>query len=757
MGVTVDGDLAEWDLSGQIEMFVVSETRQTQSARLAVMYDGQALYLGATVRDPSPMMNRHAPEVDAHKAWDADACQFRLVVDRDAEYPLLETSFEYSQDRSREDRRDDIVHLTLWHYTDRGEAALQMHRGMTYRVPRPEWSPHGAVPPDLFDGAYCRAGDGGGYSFEYRIPWSTLGAANPPRGGDAVAGAVQFNWSAPDGLTTAGGSAWAYDVMRQPGFPYQSAACWGRIVFAAQGGLPAGLADEGVAPPAPLPLRFAYDLPEDGQVTIALLDSARRYVRILAAQAPRLAGQVVEEWDGLDDGGRPLPPGTYTWKGLYHQPITTRFVLSVHNSGRPPYKLDDGTGGWGADHGTATAVCSAGDAVFLAWNASESGWGLIRTDLDGRKQWGTHQDADHLATDGTRVFAAGGMGFDRSPGVRALDADSGRPLNWGNGSPRLELPGAGAAEPVTGLACGGGRVYAAWGGLDAVGVFDGQSGALLATWTVPGAGALAVRPDGSLAAVSRGRVVAVAEGRTAPLVDHHLAAPRGLAIGPDGTLYVANGGKRQDVSVFAPDGRYRRSIGKEGDRPRRGRYDSRGMLEPGGIALDREGRLWVAETLDAPKRQSVWDAATGELVAEYFGGSAYFGWAYMDPEKPDEIYCHNVLWRVDLDRGTWEPLTTVWRATRPNEVGEAEPGGYAGHFRVVTARSGRQFGWGMRGYGNVLFMRDGDLFRPIAAAIHVQRHNPYMAWPPYPIFADSARFADGTYLWQDGNGDQTIQ
>ncbi|MFH1569706.1 MAG: hypothetical protein ABIL09_17050, partial [Gemmatimonadota bacterium] len=47
--------------------------------------------------------------------------------------------------------------------------------------------------------------------------------------------------------------------------------------------------------------------------------------------------------------------------------------------------------------------------------------------------------------------------------------------------------------------------------------------------------------------------------------------------------------------------------------------------------------------------------------------------------------------------------------------------------------------------------------RPIAAAIHVQRHNPYMAWPPYPIFADSARFADGTYLWQDGNGDQTIQ
>lgn len=33
--VTIDGKLNDWDLSGQIEMFVIEATRQTQSARFA--------------------------------------------------------------------------------------------------------------------------------------------------------------------------------------------------------------------------------------------------------------------------------------------------------------------------------------------------------------------------------------------------------------------------------------------------------------------------------------------------------------------------------------------------------------------------------------------------------------------------------------------------------------------------------------------------------------------------------------------------
>ena len=178
--VTIDGKLNDWDLSGQIEMFVIEATRQTQSAKFALMYDDQALYLSGDVNDTSPMMNRHDPKIDPHKGWDADACQIRIVIDPKAGYPVVEEEFKYrAGPGSPKDVRDDIVHMTLWHFTDTKEANLQMHVGMSYRSPRKEWGPHGLVPRDKFEGQYLKRDDGSGYTFEYRIPWETLGAWVP--------------------------------------------------------------------------------------------------------------------------------------------------------------------------------------------------------------------------------------------------------------------------------------------------------------------------------------------------------------------------------------------------------------------------------------------------------------------------------------------------------------------------------------------------------------------------------------------------
>ena len=151
---------------------------------------------------------------------------------------------------------------------------------------------------------------------------------------------------------------------------------------------------------------------------------------------------------------------------------------------------------------------------------------------------------------------------------------------------------------MTGLAYHAGKLYVAYQARDLIGVFDAQQGDLLESWTVPTPQRLAVRPDGSLVAISNGQILALSAGKTTPLVTSHLDVPVGIAVDQAGLLYVANRGGMQNISVFSPEGKYLRSIGKAGGRPRAGRYDANGMLEPGGISVDKNGRLWVAETLD---------------------------------------------------------------------------------------------------------------------------------------------------------------
>ncbi|MFW6059551.1 MAG: hypothetical protein ACODAQ_05185, partial [Phycisphaeraceae bacterium] len=144
--VTVDGELDDWDLSGQIEMFVEEATRSTQNAKLAAMYDEEAFYIAGEVHDPNPLMNRHDPQVNANRAWDADSVQLRMVIDPEAAYPEQESAFKYRGADAPEDTRDDIVHLLMWHYTDDGSANLQMKIGMSYRDPHEQWQPDGLVP-----------------------------------------------------------------------------------------------------------------------------------------------------------------------------------------------------------------------------------------------------------------------------------------------------------------------------------------------------------------------------------------------------------------------------------------------------------------------------------------------------------------------------------------------------------------------------------------------------------------------------------
>jgi hypothetical protein len=747
--VTIDGKFDDWDLSGQLVMYIVSETAAQIHGKFALMYDQEALYLGADLRDDSPMMNRHDPKVNATQGWNADSCQFRMILDPAQGFPVTESSFTKKPN-------DQMAHLTLWYYTDRQEPVLLMHYGMDYQIPRKEWEPFGVIPAKLYQAKYLKKADGPGFTFEYRIPWSTLGAKRPLTAGDLVSGTVQFNFSKPDGLTAGGG--WLYDVMSRAGFTFQDSGCWGKIAFTAQNNLPREMVEDAPPPVKPLPLRFTYDLSRDGEVTVQLEEAGGNVVRTLLASAPRTAGKQSEVWDGLDDTGKPIPAGAYRWRGLVHQPLTTQHRLSVHNSGQPPYKTDDNTGGWGGDHGMAQCAYAIDDYLLLGWSYCESGWGIIKTDLTGKKLWGSKHNAMDLASDGTRLFVVGDNGHDGASTVKLFDMADARPLNWGNGKPFLAPPAGG--DEKTNVAAGvaydkpGNRLLVSWPKRDAITVYDPTSGDLQDTWQVPAPERLVIDHTAlyDVLVISQGKVLMIKDGKAGVLIDGHLDAPVGLAVDEQENIYVANRGALQNVAVFTWRGKYLRSIGKKGGRPRVGAYDRTGMLEPGGITIDKLGRLWVAETLDEPKRQSVWEAKSGRLVKEFFGGSAYATFVWMDPTHADRVYCHGTEWQIDLTRGTWKPLATAWRPRDPNSPACSH------ELRVLTAKNGRQYAWGnLHAKGPVLYQREGNVFKPMLMYLRTTNGHSLTPWPAYPFMNDIKKYPNGSYAWQDANDDQIMQ
>ncbi len=751
-GAKIDGDLTGWDRSGGVFTYITPETRAMHSTRTYLMYDDEALYLGGEVKDPTPMVNMHDPDVNPGFGWDADAMQFRLYLK--PQYPGTESGWDSKGGY-------EIVSLLLWYFTGKQEPVLQLSYSMKYLPPKQGWK-GGVVPHEFYQAVYRKDADGRGYSFAYRIPWDTLSDQYRLKAGDLTAGTFQYMWGTPDGMKTLGIAGWAYDLLRMPGFPYQSSVCWGKIIFSGQGNLPKEITQEGVEPVPPAPLTFSYDLPKDGVVTIALVDKRGSPIRNIISAQQRAKGQVVEAWDGLDDKGDPLPAGTYQWKGLYHDPLQVVWKLSVHNSGKPGYPTADGKGSWGGDHGVPCTVAAAGDRMILGWDVGEAGWATIATDLEGNKQWGGRWWCRQVVADKEYAYFYGGMG---DMGVMRVNVATGFQEKFTNNEQFVALPEGWKGEP-SGLALSGDRLYVACPrmageteGAGRIAEVDKVSGKLLRTMSVSGGveasvlGHVAVRSADELYVVLGGRVCTCntkdlmsVESLLKPLAPgaecrlwakDHTDDPQGIAVAPDGTVYVANRGKLQNISVFDKNGKYLRSLGAPGGRPALGKWRSDGMLNPAGIALDSRGRLWVTEANPAPKRISVWDTKTGKLVAEYFGGSAYSTYVSMDPNDPTRVYCHATQWKVDLDKGTWFPEAIV---TGPE---------HDAFFTVLTGPNGKQYA--VTRFLTVL-MRRGDVFEPVGGFL------PLKQFEQDPWYADwvKAHPNKPSVFWSDTNGDGKV-
>ncbi len=701
--LTLDGRLDNWDLSGEILMcYDLENMLQTHSVRAAAMYDADGLWLSFRFKDATPMQNHVHPVHERGNGWRSDCVQLRLWADPDK--PLGPCGGR-------------IANIDCYWYTDErrpvasvafGDFGLH-EKGIEGRID--DAIGHG------IDAAFRPDADSRGYTQVMHIAWSLLRRdGRPYRPGESLRMGIECFWG------DASGARWPQhrfaDLVNpqrpQREFFWATREAWGEVRFLDHGRLAQPSASvtqlsdiqrlrqlqyhtEG-----PVPIH--YELPHDAAVTLCIERPDGSRVRNLIADYPRPGGPNTDAWDGADNNGRLVPPGTYHVRGLLHDELDARYQFAYGTPGRPPWETSDGRGAWLADHVRPVGVSTDGTRMYLSVHMSEGGSTLLAVDAGGQKQWGvgringgpTARSGDYLY-----MLAGGGHpeGFDTGPGqlrLMRLDPAAGKFVAFADGKSEHVIATFPADRPVKprgpegetvfrkaydadwlqrealGMAALGDRLYVTMFFEGKILVVDPQQGAMVGEIALARPTAVAADPDGArLLAVSGRQVVRIdpASRGVESVVAEGLEAPLGLAVDRRGNIYVADWGGAMCVHVFSPQGQPLRTIGTPGGRALSGAYDRQGMFRPWGLAIDAQDRLWVAEHDDSPRRFSIWSTADGRLLDELCGPTWYGGTeCAVNPLEPTQAFAMGNTLALDWQTGRWRVTGTIWRPTHPQAL-----------------------------------------------------------------------------------------
>jgi hypothetical protein len=517
-------------------------------------------------------------------------------------------------------------------------------------------------------------------------------------------------------------------------------------------------------------LTLTYTLPSDGEVTLGLYSSAGALLRTIIKSEFRLAGPLKEPWDGLDQWGNAIPPGTYELRGVYHPHISTTYVTSFGNPGIPPWPTPDGRGDWLSDEAPPQGAATDGRWVFLAAPGSEKGYSIIGVDETGRRRWGTKisfnpctvslaVDRDTLfalfsgpqLTDSSHHFAAHGTNAIGRAVLVRLDKRTGQPSGFSlrdpalqiaswpyvdnlvnlwdlrkarsfspsvyTGQPRYANQEFGEATNAIGLAASNGLVYVTMHDDDKILVLKEDTGLKVDEIHVIKPAGLIALPNNRLLAISDKSIVQIdpASKEVRTVTSRNLSAPRSITVDKNGTIFVSDWGDSFQVKMFSARGSALGTIGKRGGRPWLGKWDSSGMLLPTGIAVTDTGKLWVAEDDSSPNRVSVWDTTTRELVKEYLGPTSYGGGVpVVDPTDPTIAYSLGLRLKLDYASNAYFPLATI---DRRMDIAQPffRPGFSANVGGHIAYHDGHEYLIFFNEHHLTISERRGELFVPVAA------------------------------------------
>jgi hypothetical protein len=669
--VVIDGDLKDWDLSGSVDLFLDEASRATMNVQGVYMYDQKAFYVGGHVKDPTPMMNAHDFASDMGLVWDSDCVQLYLIADPAVKSRVSTQSGGQHQMPAADQR--SLCYIFLWYSTRDQKPGFMIMYTLGFKDM--------SLNPKDVEATYKKDADGKGYTFEYKIPWKILRQEKPWKDGDRVQTQWQVQWGDPLGEKGITGMT-DVRVRDSMDLGYMGPASWGTGIVHGTGHLKLAKKTKLERAAGHIPITFTLAQPTN--VSLAVTDKAGHILRTCLGAAPMATGKQTYLWDGLDDYDRPVPAGEYRWKLLTQEGFEQKYVCDVGVSGNPPYQNAAGTGGWAGDYSCPSYVKIDGDQVVLGTGNGEAATITIGTDLEGQKQWGAWWGIPGFCAldKGMGYFTRGGGDLTR------FDAREGKIKPFADGRAQIWMTFEG--RPISssgGLTVVNGKLAVV--GTNALYLVDPETAVAKEKLPLEGIGdGAATGPNGKLYLVVNNQIgrydfqTKTFQPLTDPLTDRRM-----LACDSEGNLYTCVQGKAMQVWKFSPEGKLLQKIGKEGGRPAVGKFDPSGMYKPYDVAVDKHGRIWVAEFDDQPKRYSVWNA-DGTLWKEFFGSLAYSSGAYVDPAKPEEFYvAPNMRYKVDYDKGTWVMDRVMSRGINGVPV---SPGAKDTVFANVN---GRQFVW----------------------------------------------------------------
>ncbi len=611
----------------------------------------------------------------------------------------------------------------------------------------------------------------GGYVAEIALPWKGLGLACQDKyafdaqvilSDPAGTVNVESGW-----WHSEGGDMFTVEDLPTEAelFPDQ----WGMARLQAAAPAPNEAVEAKLAPRLPgLPISF--EMPRDAKASLVITDSDGFVLRELLRAESLESGSHTVEWDGRDRYDEPLPPGDYRWKLAIFDGMGSRFLGSVGNSACPPYRTEDGKGSMGGQHGGNSIIAANRHGIFIAGGTEEGHPAMRAIDASGRTLWkrsmGGFGSARGLAAtdDGVYVLQTG----KRSDGARLfyLDAQTGKQRAIGKEQNGIVVGDATLGTAVTGMCVAGGRMFMSVAASNMVMVVEQETGKLLEPVAVEAPLGLARGNDGAIL-ICTGDEVRKLNLETGALLGfiHDLDTPSAVLVDDDGTVYVSELGERQQVSKFDASGKLIGRIGVEGGRPlTQSPYDPNSLRGVKGLAIGPDGNLWMVEK--STLRRVATFSRDGDWIADQFGPVAYnvvgcdlddLGTVYYQTSQGGPSYARAHVDYEAYARNPEDPMAAwsireVMYMTQTGTDDTADAGedlmvgamrpGY-GHVVSFKASNGHSYFWRIA-KGNRATMASG-------AAIWRRAGE---KWIPAAFVTNNAK---GGRSWSDSNGDGLVQ